>query len=561
MPFGRSWPAIVWLARWTDRGPYWLPVTDPLGATDRLLELADTLAGSWGARARATTSAGQERAILRLFGVSGLDRAGRPLAAATVDRWLAALPGSLGGGIALPFAMALLEYDLDPVQLAQDITSGAVDLALEAELLRRPDRRAVAEAEATRLAAAAVERIDAERTVRRETIDVLGDAAHPWVGTTVLEPDVTDALEAAPELVAAGMDLLRVEIPIGRELAARLTDAGIEVPEWRPSQRASQTSPSGRSEPVEPAPTGSQRALTELRRALDQAAAERRGYVRLATAAPALWAPESAVVAAFERIDLVASDPMSEIVVDGVDPDRALADHAFAHRLHGRSGTLVAIGAGPLVVGPDLRAGVPSDAATRSGRALALQLISVALARAAGVPPAQMVAGGLPAWLADEPSPAARAIAEVVVRRALFPDLALGIAEPTGPHAEDPAAAARWPHILGAALVHAGDVAVVLRQGQRDPWALARGTRATIGVAADVAGATSRGALEGIARQHAEGMLAAATATLERLSERGWSVLSDDPSGIVARRPLGSDAVAERTETFDPFGATLGSRA
>ena len=52
-------------------------MTDTLDATDRLLGLADTLAGSWGARARATTSAGQERAVLRLFGVSGLDRAGR----------------------------------------------------------------------------------------------------------------------------------------------------------------------------------------------------------------------------------------------------------------------------------------------------------------------------------------------------------------------------------------------------------------------------------------------------------------------------------------------------
>ena len=47
--------------------------------------------------------------------------------------------------------MALLEYDLDPQQLALDVASGAVDLALEAELLRESDRRAVAETEATRL--------------------------------------------------------------------------------------------------------------------------------------------------------------------------------------------------------------------------------------------------------------------------------------------------------------------------------------------------------------------------------------------------------------------------
>lgn len=536
-------------------------MTHPLGDTDRLLGLAETLAGSWGARARATTSTGQERAILRLFGVNGLDRAGRPLAAATVDRWLAAIPGGLGAGIALPFAMALLEYDLDPVQLAQDVASGAIDLALEAELLRRPDRRAVAEAEGARLAAAAIERIDAERTVRRETIDVLGDAARPWVGTTMLEADVTDALEVAPGLIAAGMDLLRVEIPMGRELADRLTDAGIEVPVWRPSPRSDGMEKPRRSEPVEAAPTGSQRALTELRSVLDEAAAERRSYVRLATGAPALWAPESAVVAAFERVDMVESEPMSEIVVDGVDPDRALADHAFAHRLHGRAGTMVVIGAGPLVVGPDLRAGVPSDAATRSGRALALQLISVALARAAGVPPAQIVAGAIPDWLLDEPSPASRSIAEVAARRALFADLSLGIAEPSGPHAGDAAASARWPHILSAMLVHAGDAAVVLRIGSRDSRGSALGTRAAIRVAAEVAGATAPGPLEGIALEHARGMLAAAESTLERLSERGWSALSGDPARGGSSQPLGADAVAERTEAFDPFGATLGRRS
>ena len=304
----------------------------------------------------------------------------------------------------------------------------------------------------------------------------------------------------APELVAAGIDLLRVEVPIGRELADRLTDAGVEVPRVAPQRaRGSIRDQGPEPSPSRPAPTGSQRALSELRRALDQAAAERRAYVRLATGAPALWAPESAVVAAFERIDLVESDPMSEIVVDGVDPDRALADHAFAHRLHGRAGTMVVIGAGPLVVGPDLRAGVPSDAATRSGRALALQAISVALARAAGVPASQIVAGAMPAWITDEPSPAARSIAEVVVRRALFPDLALGIAEPSGPHADEPGALARWPHILAAVVARGGEMAVVLRLASRDPGALARQTRAGISVASEVSGAIAPAPLDGLA--------------------------------------------------------------
>ena len=78
----------------------------------------------------------------------------------------------------------------------------------------------------------------------------------------------------------------------------------------------------------------------------------RRAYVRLATAAPALGAPEGAVVAAFERIDLLASDAMAEIVANAVEPDRALADHAFAHRLARRAGTMIIVGPGPLVVAP-----------------------------------------------------------------------------------------------------------------------------------------------------------------------------------------------------------------
>ena len=90
-------------------------------------------------------------------------------------------------------------------------------------------------------------------------------------------------------------------------------------------------------------------------------------------------------MAAFERIDLIASDAMAEIVADAVEPDRALADHAFAHRLARRAGTSILVGSGPLVVAPDLSSGVPSDPATRAGRALALQLLGVMLARGDGL--------------------------------------------------------------------------------------------------------------------------------------------------------------------------------
>jgi hypothetical protein len=525
------------------------------GPIDRLVARADALAGAWGARARASTTVGQERAILRLFGVTGLDAAGRPLAGAAVDRWLAGESRGLSTGITLPFAMALLEYDLEPQQLALDVASGAIDLGLEGELLRERDRRAIAEIEATRLAAAAIERIDAQRTVRRETIDMLGEASRPWLGVTLREPDVDAALDEVAGLIEAGIDLIRIEVPIGRELADRMTDAGLEVRPWAPRGDAGRAADREQSEP---APTGSQRALARLRRAVDRAAAKRRAYVRLATSAPALGAPEGAVVAAFERIDLIASDAMAEIVANAVEPDRALSDHAFAHRLASRAGTTILIGPGPLVVAPDLASGVPSNPTTRAGRALALQLLGVTLARGDGLVADAVIVGALPPWLTDEPAPGARAIAEVAVRRVIFEHHPLGFVEP-------PTTTERsilWPYVEAAAAAHAGNVALVLRAadgGPEDAVAASRAARAASLVSADVAAATQPGPLTGVALEHARGMITAALATLERLADEGWRTIAGDPPSNRLRFAA-SDAATERSEAFDPFAPSLGRR-
>jgi hypothetical protein len=537
-------------------------VPSSLGQLDRLADLARTLAGAWGARARSSTSTGQERAILRLFGVRGLDRAGHPLAAEVVERYAGQHPERLAGGVALPFAMALLEYDLAPQDLALDVASGAVDLALEAELLGQADRRATAEVEARRLASTAFDRIDANRTARRELIDVFGEPPGTWVGTTLARPTAAPALDEAVALVRAGFDLVRVEVPVGWELATRLLDAGLGA-----DPGAREAGDRLGDEAWEPAPTGSQRGLGALRHALDEAAAERRSYVRLATAAPALAAPEQAVVAAFERVDVVEADPLSEIVAGRVDPDRALADHAFAHRLVNRAGALLLVDAGPLVVAPDLARGVPSDPATRAGRALALQLLAVALARGDGLPADRIVVSALPAWLAEEPDQVATAVAEVTVRRALLPEHPLAFTEPPNIDRHRPPA---WPYLVAAALSREPS-------GRPDPSTslLLRATppgdgrrslleaRSAAAVAAELARSVSGTGLAGSALAHGRGTVSAAIATLERLADGGWpSVLGETPAGARRDRPrLGADAVTERIETFDPLAdAPVGDR-
>jgi hypothetical protein len=519
-----------------------------------LIERATAMAAAWSAGARATTTVGQERAVLRLLGVSGVDREGRPLAAEVVDRFLAPDPRRLGGGLALPMAIAMEEYGLPISEVALEVAAGHIDLGMEADLLEDPVRRARAESTAGAMAAAALERADANRTARRELIALLGEPRPPFLGVTLEAPAIVDAVDEAIAAVAAGAGAIRVQVPPSRELADASARAGSPVEPWLPAP----TSRGGLAvfDPAgPPTPTGSHRALAVLRSALDDAGARNGRYVRLVTESPALAAPDQAVIAAFERIDLVVADPLREIVSGRVDPDRAIADHGFAHRLLARGGTRVLVPASALVVAADLAAGVPSDPATRSGRALALQLLAVQLALADGLPPEAVVVGALPAWLADEPDATARALAEVALRRELFPAQSLAFLEPS----VSGAAADGWMALVAGMLPDAGAVRLLLCCASSGFAARSQAMRSAMDVAEAIRTSRTRPELTGLAAQHRDRTLAAAAATLRGLEDQGWRWLVDQPFGLPAVR-LGAEAVADRTSGLDVLDPTAARR-
>ena len=504
-----------------------------------LRELADELGRIWLAAAEVQTTPGRERAVLRLFGVEGLDGEGRPLAAEVVDRYLMADRTRLPAGIALPFVVALLEYDVPPQRLALDVASGAVDLGLEAKLLQRNDQAAAAQTEAERLVNAAVERIDANRTARRELLELLGDAPGPWIGTSLLEPAVHEAAEEARQLVLDGADVVQVDVPAGRELVRRLGERGVEVPRWLPRDR-------GPAAPPDDAPAGSQRGLAGLRDSLDRAAASRGAYVRLLATPPALATPETAVVAAFERIDIVEGDPVTDIISAGIDPARAIADHVAAAGFHRRAGTAVLLGPGPLTVAPDLAAGIPSDAATRAGRAIALQLMSAGLMRAAGLAPEVIHIGALPAWLADEPDAVPRSAADVALRRALLPEHPLAFVEPS-----DVERGLTWPYLVATLASRPAEGGLVLRRRSTGSFASsAASTRAAVAVAHGLDQALAGRELSGVAAEHWSAAITTIAETLWRLQQDGWDWLVG-PATETGRGGLGRDSVATRKAGAD----------
>ena len=514
---------------------------------------AADLAAGLSRTARRSATIAQERAVLRMLGVDGLDRAGHPLATTLAERYCGSDRDRLARGVLLPFVVAMLEYDMPPHELALDGASGAIDLGLEAQLLERPDRLAAVQKRAVVLIEAALARFDANRTATREMRDVLGQPDEPWLGLDLQATEVVAGVAEARSMIAAGADLIQVEVPASWEFAEARRQAGLETPhlfEVQTPQRVRETAAGGRrskSAPVrpaaEPVPVGSQRGLASLRKAVDDAAAERRCYASLMTVTSAFAAPEQAVVAAFERIDFVGADPIREIVEDNVDPERTLADHSFAHRLQARAGCNVVIGPGPLALGEDMASGIPSDAATRAGCALALQALGVELALADGVPADRLMLGAVPDWAAGD-GDAGSILLQAWLRRAVFPQHRLVMGGGKG-WLNGPGGSAA----LVAALAGAPVSLSLEPRGTGEVRTLATDLAAAAGTARALRAALGDGSLHGGAVEQAGRTLRAAGAVLERLSAEGWeSLLGPAGRGADGER-LGRSAVVDRADS------------
>src|SRR5664279_5452432 len=190
---------------------------------------AADLAGDLSRSARRTATIAQERAVLRMLGVDGLDRVGRPLAASLAERYCGSDRGRLARGVILPFVAALLEYDLPARELALDVAAGSIDLGREAELLERPVRLAAAQKRASAMIEAALVRFDANRTVGRDMREVLGLPDQPWLGVALQAAEVVPAAAEIRGLVDRGADVIAVRVPASWEFAEARRQAGLET--------------------------------------------------------------------------------------------------------------------------------------------------------------------------------------------------------------------------------------------------------------------------------------------------------------------------------------------
>ena len=67
--------------------------------------------------------------------------------------------------------------------------------------------------------------------------------------------------------------------------------------------------------------------------------------------------------------------------------------------------------------------------------------------------------------------------------------------------------------------------------------------------------------LTATAAEHAAAVARAAATTLAALQDQGWRAVVDQPLGVAAAANIGAEAVAERTETFDPLSVEVSPAA
>ncbi len=500
---------------------------------DAVRDLADVLGARLAAGARQHTTVAAQRAVLRAIGVTGVGSTGRPLALDVVERLAATEPSLLASGIALPFAIAAHEYDLEPQQVATEIVEGHVDLAAEATLLSHRARSAPARALLDAWLSEADDRFDANAVARAELATMLGEPRLPCVGVEERTFDVRDASVRARHAVRRGADLVRVRIPRDGELR---DDLGAIAPEdeWPVGSDA-------------PAPTGSQRGLSMLRTALDEEGAIVGRAPRLGVRRVGLAAPEVAVVAGFERVDVVFVDPLEAIEQAAVDVDRALTDHAAADALLARTDVRLALGCGSSIaieVGTDVDGSDHDPAATDradpghgaavSGRSLALQALSRAFAIRAGFPPDRLDLAACPPFAAHPDRPM-RPLVEVALRTLLFPGHRLvverEIAEAVGPG---------LPCLVVAWMAGRADLGIVFAAGDDSVGgALGDATPGLVGTAAAsgraLAACRSVGDLQGEALDLAAATLVEARRVLAEVERRGLAAVLGRASGLGAR--------------------------
>src|SRR5579862_1136596 len=324
---------------------------------DRCRKLAAAIADPVESFIAAHSTVSVERAVLRLLGVDGVTPEDVPLPNAVVD---SISERELGCGAAMHFARALAETGLEPLALARALTEGSVTLGQFATTPAAAARGALRP-----YVDAALARITAQREERAARLAQLPQLPPPLLYVIVASGNIYEDRTAAVAAAEAGAQVIAVIRSTGQSL--------LDFVPFGPT-----TEGFGGT-------YATQANFAIMRAALDEVSERLGRYVMLTNYASGLCMPEIAVMAAFERLDMLLNDSMYGILFRDINMKRTFVDQHFSRMLNAYSGIVINTGEDNYLT--------TADAVDQAPAVLASQFINEEFAHRAGMPDRQIGLG------------------------------------------------------------------------------------------------------------------------------------------------------------------------
>lgn len=263
------------------------------------------------------SSVSVERAVLRLYGVDGVNEEGTPLPNRLVE--ILQAKGTLDSGASGHFAAAMLESGRDAVATAELIEQGQIDFGNITRF--SADEVSAKEQE---LCEAAIERLDNTRKVKAEKKKKFPEGPQPWKYLIVATGNIYEDRTQAKAAAGSGADIIAVI----RSTAQSLLDY---IPYGATTEGFGGT-------------FATQENFKIMREALDEACEENDRYIRLVNYASGLCMAEIAACAAMEDLDMLLNDSMYGILFRDINLKRTFIDQHFSRLICSRAKIIINTG-------------------------------------------------------------------------------------------------------------------------------------------------------------------------------------------------------------------------
>ncbi len=304
------------------------------------------------------TTVAVERAVVRLFGVDGVDKSGVPLPNILIQQLNEKKGLTLGSAFHIGNAMLALQKT--PLEIAELVSQGKINIT-NLPLHNRQEIRQIVLDKAYETIAF----IRKNKTWRDNFIKEHGDQEGQLLYVIVATGNIYEDIVQAKAASRQGADVIAVIRSTGQSLLDYV--------------------PFGATTEGFGGTFATQENFSLMRKALDEESLKLGRYIRLCNYCSGLCMPEIAAIGALERLDVMLNDALYGILFRDINMKRTMIDQHFSRMINAFAGVIINTGEDNYLT--------TSDAYEEAGTVLASQFINEQLAMHACIPEEQMGLG------------------------------------------------------------------------------------------------------------------------------------------------------------------------